>query len=356
MLIKSKRAAGMSLLATLLLLGCSTSQTTETGNDTNHTSEEESRIQAYLEQETNKTDVEKIEEFRGQLEGLSKFYQGGFNYQFYMKAHKDTVTEPALQLMYETYGSIEGDYYTIPVKEYNIGFDGTYLQVQDRSLPQGNVYVQSNVIYDGTYIYEDVDRLLVFANSMVEDNPLVNNIRTLLFEDGLEGRLSKFEGNYKGYWLRSETDQYTQPVDAIQSYFSGLHGFSTDKNTVIDQETNTVVMTLTLEEVQELNNGQQDTFPLFYETYNQEGEDGYTYELHYNLEQKTFSAHLIAPEGSGLNSYYSTMAPYGDLEEIVLPDEQHTLIETDKFYDDYTTMLGIKQDYLEAEVSELEGE
>lgn len=354
--MKNKRNAGMVFLATLALVGCSTADTQEEGKDGAGvaTSAEESRVQAYLEQEDGKTDAEKIEEFRGKLEGLSKFYEGGFNYQFFMKAHKDSIKDDDVKLMYETYGSEKDGFYTLVVTQYNISAVGDLVQVSNQTLPQGNVYVQNNVIYDGTYVYEDVDALLGFTYHMIEDNPLVNDIRALLFEDGLAERVSKFEGNYKGYWLRSESDMYKQPVDAIRNYFSGLKEFATDKNTTINKETNTVILTLTQEQVKELNEGQKASYPLFYETYAQEESEDLTYELHYNLETKEFSTHLIAPEGSKQNSYFALLSPIGDVDDVVLPEEKQTIIETDKFYDDYTDMLGIKEDYLEEEIAELE--
>lgn len=359
MIKKGKKGMGLLILASMVLVGCGTTtnpgngeSSTDTSVDQQLTEQESERIEAFVLQEELKTDEDKLNEFRGQLEALSKFYQGGFNYQFYTIASQDGEIDESLKLMYETYGTKVGDKYYVPVSQKNLVYDGERVQIEDKSLPQGNIYVMSKHVYDGVYVYEEVDRLLTFAKGMVEENSLVDDIRELLFTEGLEERLTRFESKYQGYWLRSETDIYTQPIDSIREYFGELHSLSNDDNTVIDEQNKVIKMTLTPEQVASLNDKQTATYPIFYETYTQEGEEELVYELHYNYENKTFTTHRIAPEGSTLNSYFAEIFPIGFDGQVEVPSEQDTLIETDTFYEEYIAMLGIKEDYLQQELEE----
>lgn len=350
MLNKNRKGMGILLLASMLLVGCGDATTGDDNTGSEQVTQQDSeRFEAYLEQQGEKTEEDYIAEFRGQLEALSKFYQGGFNYLFYTVANKDVEVDDSMKLMYETFGTEVDDKYYVPVSQLNLLYDGERVQIEDKTLPQGNVYVMSKHVYDGTYVYEEVDRLLTFARDLVDENPLVNDIRGVLFEDGLADRLAKFEDKYKDYWLRSETNTYTQPIDSIRAYFGGLYTLSNDENTVVDSEQHIVKLTLTQEQVNELNEQQLSTYPIFLETYTEDGDEDLVYELHYNYQDMTFKAYRIAPEGSNKNSYFAELFPVGFEGVVEVPEEKATLIETENFYDEYTNMLGIKDEYLEQE-------
>lgn len=335
------RPMSLLLLLAVVATGCGVQQETP-GVE----SVQEDEVSTVVIDEEGKTDEELIEEYRGQLEAFSKFYEGTVTYNLNTIVPEDTLEESSPEeAMYEAYATKEGGNYHLPIIATDITFDGDLVQVQEKNLPQGNVFVEAKVILDGEFVYEDVDTFLTFAESMVEDNVLVNDVREYMFTEGYAERVADFKNKYTGYWVKGPTDIYTQSLDSVRAYYDGIHKLSTDDNTKVNREEGIITQTLTDDEVAGLWEAQNIGQPIFYDTMPQNVED-LTYDIHYDYVNKQFTIERTSPDGYGQTV---TVNFKGLEDKLVLPEVDKVLDDYEKFYDAYTEMLGVREEITENE-------